>query len=161
MDQMRGVRAAARAVVSPSAMDRPSPSAGSAPTVSAAERDLAKRYGPVDVFRNVTLSVAAGEFVAIVGESGVGKSTLLNGIAGLDTLDAGSVQLAGREVTTMNDDELALLRRRDIGFVFQAFHVLPHLTVAQNVALPLLLLQRPDVAQAEQPDTPFPDSRTS
>ena len=108
---------------------------------------LAKHYGATPVFSGVDLELRAGEFVAVLGESGVGKSTLLNGIAGLDTLDAGRVQLAGREVTTMNDEELALLRRRDIGFVFQAFHVLPHLTVAQNAALPLLLLHSPDDAR--------------
>jgi putative ABC transport system ATP-binding protein len=107
-------------------------------------KGLAKRYGSTPVFSGVDLELGAGEFVAVVGESGVGKSTLLNGIAGLDTLDAGSVRLDGREVTTMSEPDQAMLRRRDLGFVFQAFHVLPHLTVAQNVALPLLLLHRAD-----------------
>ncbi len=105
---------------------------------------LAKRYGSTPVFAGVDLDLAQGEFVAIVGESGVGKSTLLNCIAGLDSLDAGRVVLNGEEVTTMSEPEQAMLRRRDLGFVFQAFHVLPHLTVAQNVALPLLLLHRHD-----------------
>ena len=107
-------------------------------------RGLAKRYGSTPVFAGVDLDLAQGEFVAIVGESGVGKSTLLNCIAGLDTLDAGRVLLDGADVTAMSEPQQALLRRRDLGFVFQAFHVLPHLTVAQNVALPLLLLHRPD-----------------
>ncbi|HNW62518.1 MAG TPA: ABC transporter ATP-binding protein [Piscinibacter sp.] len=107
-------------------------------------RGLAKRYGSTPVFAGVDLDLARGEFVAIVGESGVGKSTLLNCIAGLDTLDAGRVVLDGAHVTAMSEPQQALLRRRDLGFVFQAFHVLPHLTVAQNVALPLLLLHRPD-----------------
>ena len=105
-------------------------------------RGLAKRYGSTPVFAGVDLDLAQGEFVAIVGESGVGKSTLLNCIAGLDTLDAGRVALDGTDVTAMSEPQQALLRRRDLGFVFQAFHVLPHLTVAQNVALPLLLLHR-------------------
>ncbi|MFT3666197.1 ABC transporter ATP-binding protein [Piscinibacter sp.] len=108
---------------------------------------LAKRYGATPVFGGVDLELRGGEFVAIVGESGVGKSTLLNCIAGLDTPDAGSVQLGEHEVTAMNEADQALLRRRNLGFVFQAFHVLPHLTVAQNVALPLLLLHRPDAAR--------------
>ncbi|MCX8516702.1 MAG: ABC transporter ATP-binding protein [Rhodoferax sp.] len=87
-----------------------------------------------------SLDVAAGEFVAIVGESGVGKSTLLNCMAGLDPWDQGSVQLEGVDVGALDEDARALLRRKKVGFVFQAFHVLPHLDVAQNVALPLLLL---------------------
>lgn len=107
-------------------------------------RDLAKRYGDTAVFANVSLDVAAGEFVAIVGESGVGKSTLLNCMAGLDSWDEGTIALAGHDVGALSGDERALLRRRSIGFVFQAFHVLPHLDVAQNVALPLLLLGTPD-----------------
>jgi putative ABC transport system ATP-binding protein len=90
------------------------------------------------------LDVAPGEFVAIVGESGVGKSTLLNCMAGLDTWDEGSVVLQGQSLDNMNDDQRALLRRQHVGFVFQAFHVLPHLDVAQNVGLPLLLLGQPD-----------------
>jgi putative ABC transport system ATP-binding protein len=113
-------------------------------------RDLAKRYGEMTVFAHVSLEVGAGEFVAVVGESGVGKSTLLNCMAGLDTWDEGTVLLAGQDLATLGDDQRALLRRREVGFVFQAFHVLPHLDVAQNVALPLMLLGEPDPARVEQ-----------
>ena len=102
--------------------------------------NLAKRYGSVAVFERVSLTVAAGEFVAIVGDSGVGKSTLLNCIAGLDDWSEGSITLDGADLGAQSDRQRALLRRRKVGFVFQAFHVLPHLDVAQNVALPLLLL---------------------
>jgi putative ABC transport system ATP-binding protein len=112
-------------------------------------QQLAKRYGEVTVFRDVSLQVAAGEFVAIVGESGVGKSTLLNCMAGLDHWDEGRVLVDGTDLSTLDDEARALLRRRELGFVFQAFHVLPHLDVAQNVGLPLLLLQRPDAARVE------------
>jgi putative ABC transport system ATP-binding protein len=111
---------------------------------------LCKRYGDTPVFADVSLQVAAGEFVAIVGESGVGKSTLLNCIAGLDTPSSGSVRIDGRDVTAMTEPQQALLRREQLGFVFQAFHVLPHLSVAHNVALPLLLLKRPDDARVAQ-----------
>ena len=107
-------------------------------------QNLSKHYGDVAVFRNVSLQVAPGEFVAIVGESGVGKSTLLNCMAGLDSWDAGSVRLDGVDLGALGDDQRALLRREKVGFVFQAFHVLPHLDVAQNVALPLLLLGQHD-----------------
>ena len=106
-------------------------------------KTLSKRYGDTAVFSNVTLSVAAGEFVAIVGESGVGKSTLLNCMAGLDSWDEGNVTLGGMDLGSLNDDARALLRRQHVGFVFQAFHVLPHLDVAQNVGLPLMLLGKP------------------
>ena len=108
---------------------------------------LSKHYGTTPVFSGVTLDVAPGEFVAIVGESGVGKSTLLNCMAGLDTWDAGSVTLCGQDLARLSDDHRALLRRDKVGFVFQAFHVLPHLDVAQNVALPLLLQQKADEAR--------------
>ena len=105
---------------------------------------LGKRYGESVVFSNVSLDVAPGEFVAIIGESGVGKSTLLNCMAGLDSWDEGSVTLNGIDLGALSDDERARLRRRQVGFVFQAFHVLPHLDVAQNVGLPLLLLNDAD-----------------
>ena len=111
--------------------------------------NLAKRYAESAVFEHVTLSVAPGEFVAIVGESGVGKSTLLNCMAGLDSWDEGSVALKGLDLGSMADDQRTLLRRKHLGFVFQAFHVLPHLDVAQNVALPLLLLGIHDDARVE------------
>jgi putative ABC transport system ATP-binding protein len=110
---------------------------------------LGKRYGEVTVFRDVSLQVADGEFVAIVGESGVGKSTLLNCMAGLDQWDEGRILVDGTDLSTLDDEARALLRRRELGFVFQAFHVLPHLDVAQNVGLPLLLLQRPDAARVQ------------
>ena len=112
-------------------------------------KNLSKRYGDTAVFSRVSLDVAPGEFVAIVGESGVGKSTLLNCMAGLDSWDEGSVQLNGADLQTMTDDQRALQRRQHVGFVFQAFHVLPHLDVAQNVALPLLLLGQADDARVQ------------
>jgi putative ABC transport system ATP-binding protein len=110
-------------------------------------RGLAKGYGGEPVFRSVDLDVDAGEFVAILGESGVGKSTLLNAIAGLDPVDAGFVRIDGTDITALGDTAQALFRRSRLGFVFQAFHVLPHLTVAHNVGLPLLLRQTPDAAR--------------
>lgn len=113
-------------------------------------RQLARRYGPQTVFENVNLQVARGEFVAIVGDSGVGKSTLLNCLAGLDAWDEGEVRLDGADLTAMDDTARALWRRAHVGFVFQAFHVLPHLSVAQNVALPLMLLRRPDEGRVRQ-----------
>ena len=111
--------------------------------------DLAKHYGDTAVFSKVSLQVNSGEFVAIVGESGVGKSTLLNCLAGLDHWDQGTVLLDGQDLGRLGDEPLARLRREHIGFVFQAFHVLPHLDVAQNVALPLMLLGRTDPARVQ------------
>ena len=110
---------------------------------------LTKRYGSEPVFAHVDLKVQAGEFIAIVGESGVGKSTLLNCLAGLDRADEGRVTLNGVDVQSLDETAQAHLRRRYLGFVFQAFHVLPHLSVAQNVGLPLMLLgQNKDAAYA-------------
>ena len=105
---------------------------------------LRKSFGDTPVFRDVSFGVARGEFVALVGDSGVGKSTLLNCIAGLEPPDGGSLRLGGQDVLALDEAGRARLRRAQLGFVFQAFHVLPHLSVAENVALPLLLLGRPD-----------------
>ncbi len=101
---------------------------------------LVKRFGARSVLDGLSLHVAAGEYVAIVGESGSGKSTLLNLIAGLDRPDAGRVAVAGTDLAAMNDEQRTLTRRSKLGFVFQSFHILPHLTVEQNVELPLVLL---------------------
>lgn len=108
-------------------------------------RALAKRFRAdrPPVFSGIDLALGPGEYLAIMGESGVGKSTLLNLIAGLDRADAGAIRLGDVEVTALDDDAATLLRRQRMGFVFQAFHVLPYLTVAQNVALPLELLGVP------------------
>ncbi|SEB17295.1 ABC transporter ATP-binding protein [Variovorax sp. YR216] len=112
--------------------------------------DLGKHYGDVPVFEHVSLEVAKGEFVAIVGESGVGKSTLLNCMAGLDHWDAGSVVHDGVDIGALDAEARAIWRRRHVGFVFQAFHVLPHLDVSQNVALPLMLLGERGAAADER-----------
>ena len=109
-------------------------------------RGITKSYGGVrarEVLHDVSLELARGEFVAIMGESGAGKSTLLNLIAGLDTADAGSIALDGTDIGTLDDSARTVLRRTRMGFVFQAFYLLPHLTVAQNVRLPLDLAGLP------------------
>ncbi|HKU47955.1 MAG TPA: ABC transporter ATP-binding protein, partial [Burkholderiales bacterium] len=105
---------------------------------------VTKRFGQRTVLNRVSLELAAGEYIAVLGDSGIGKSTLLNVIAGLEPIDEGSIAFQGRTISGMDDDELTLLRRDHFGFVFQAFHVLPQLSVEQNVALPLLLRKIPD-----------------
>ena len=105
---------------------------------------LAKRFGARVLLSELSLALRPGEWVAIIGESGSGKSTLLNLVAGLELPDAGRVLVDDTDLTQLSDDARTLLRRRRIGFVFQVFHILPHLTLAQNVALPLVLLGRPE-----------------
>lgn len=107
-------------------------------------RDISKGFGGANqraVLTCVNLDVSAGEYVAVMGESGVGKSTMLNIIAGLEAPDTGEVCLDGMSLEQLSDDQLSHLRRKQMGFVFQAFHVLPYLSVAQNVELPLALLR--------------------
>ena len=103
---------------------------------------IAKSFGGAGnrkVLQDLSLQLADGEYIAIMGESGTGKSTLLNLIAGLDTPDAGSIEFAGEPFSTLDDEARTLVRRSRMGFIFQAFHLLPHLSVERNVALPLAL----------------------
>jgi putative ABC transport system ATP-binding protein len=113
------------------------------PTTAVEARDVLRRFGEgdcaVDALRGVSLAVPRGQFAAIMGPSGSGKSTLMHILAGLDRPTAGAVEIGGHEVTTMNDKELTLLRRREIGFVFQAFNLVPTLTAEENIVLPLAI----------------------
>ena len=106
-------------------------------------RGLRRQYGDRVVLSALDFALAPGEYVAVMGESGVGKSTLLNLIAGLDHADGGTLLIDGVAMSGLDDDAATLLRRQKLGFIFQAFHILPHLTLAQNVALPLLLNRLP------------------
>ena len=109
---------------------------------------LCRQFNRRRVLNELSLRLKTGEYVAIVGESGVGKSTLLNLVAGLDRPDGGRLTLDGSDYAGLDDDALTRLRRNKMGFVFQAFHVLPHLTLRQNVALPLWLQGMDDGAAA-------------
>ena len=112
-------------------------------------KNISKTYGSgeaaVEALKNVSFSVEKGEFVAIVGESGSGKSTLLNMIGALDLPTAGKVIIDGKDIIAMKDNAATIFRRRNIGFIFQAFNLIPELTVEQNIVFPLLLdYQKPD-----------------
>ena len=113
-------------------------------------RHIGKAYaGGRQVLADLSYALGTGEYVAIMGESGVGKSTLLNLIAGLDAPDTGEILINGIAMSSLDDDAATRLRRKEFGFIFQAFHILPHLTLSQNVALPLLLNGAP-IERSEQ-----------
>ena len=117
--------------------------------------NICKTYGSgetaVHALKKVSFSVPKGEYVAIVGESGSGKSTLLNMIGALDTPTSGKVVIGGEEIFSMNDNRLTVFRRRNIGFIFQAFNLIPELTVEQNIIFPVLLdYQKPDRKYLEE-----------
>ena len=117
--------------------------------------NVSKTYGSGEAAENalkkVSFSVPKGEYVAIVGESGSGKSTLLNMIGALDTPTSGKVVISGKEIFSMNDRKLTIFRRRNIGFIFQAFNLIPELTVEQNIIFPVLLdYQKPDRKYLEE-----------
>lgn len=118
-------------------------------------KELYKTYGSgetaVEALKNVSFSVPKGQFVAVVGESGSGKSTLLNMIGALDTPTSGCIQIDDREILEMDDEKLTIFRRRNIGFIFQAFNLIPELTVEQNMIFPLLLdYKKPDQDYVEE-----------
>lgn len=117
--------------------------------------NICKTYGSgetaVKALKNVSFSVPKGEYVAIVGESGSGKSTLLNMIGALDTPTSGKVMIDGKDIFSLNDRNLTVFRRRNIGFIFQAFNLVPELTVEQNIIFPVLLdYQKPDKKYLEE-----------
>lgn len=104
----------------------------------------------LSIIKDVSIYIDAGEFVVIMGKSGSGKSTLLGLLAALDYPDSGSVQLADKTLSALNEDALAAIRQREMGFVFQSFHLLPTLTVAENIAFPLDIARRPDKARVDE-----------
>ena len=114
---------------------------------------VTKRFGGRTVLNKVSLDVAPGEHVAVLGESGIGKSTLLNVVAGLEPVDSGSIAYEGFEMAALSDDAATRVRRDHFGFVFQAFHLLPHLDAEQNVGLPLLLRGAPPAEIRERART--------
>lgn len=118
-------------------------------------QSLSKTYGSGDTavhaLKNVSFSVPKGEFVAVVGESGSGKSTLLNMIGALDTPTTGQIFIDGNDILSMNDEAMTVFRRRNIGFIFQSFNLIPELTVEQNIIFPTLLdYQKPDKVYLEE-----------
>lgn len=118
-------------------------------------KNLVKTYGigdtEVEALKNVSFSVSKGEFVAVVGESGSGKSTLLNAIGALDTPTSGKVFIDGKDIFSMEEEKMTIFRRRNIGFIFQAFNLIPELNVEQNIIFPLLLdYQKPDQTYVEE-----------
>jgi len=100
-------------------------------------KSLSKKYGDLEVVKDVSLSVNAGEFICLVGKSGCGKTTLLSLLSGLERPTAGQVMLDGKDITSATEDELALFRRQNVGFIFQSFNLIPTLSAWENVALPL------------------------
>jgi putative ABC transport system ATP-binding protein len=112
--------------------------------------DLKKSFGPLEVLRNVSFAICPGEFVCLVGKSGCGKTTLLSILSGLEKPTDGTVSLGGKEVSNSSEDELALFRRQNVGFIFQSFNLIPTLTAWENVALPLFPVKIPQQQQRKR-----------
>jgi putative ABC transport system ATP-binding protein len=112
--------------------------------------DLRKSYGPLEVLKGVSLAVDPGEFVGLVGKSGCGKTTLLSLLSGLEKPTRGRVSLDGKEITSSSEDELALFRRENVGFIFQSFNLIPTLSAWENVALPLFPMKIPQEQQRQR-----------
>src|SRR5690606_144174 len=131
---------------------RPFVPATAAPIISLSDvrLRLASRAGPVDILRGVSLEIGAGEAVAVVGPSASGKNSLLMVMAGLERATSGTVRVAGHDFTRLGEDELALIRGREIGIVFQSFHLVPTMTALENVALPLEFAGNPDAFQVAE-----------
>ena len=139
----------------PTPAAQPVPAAGHTPHAVVTARDVVRRYGDgdtaVDALRGVSVDIAEGRLTAVMGPSGSGKSTLMHILAGLDTPTSGEVTVAGIDITNLDDNALTRLRRDHIGFIFQFFNLLPMLTAAENVALPLKLAgAKPDPEWLEQ-----------
>jgi putative ABC transport system ATP-binding protein len=111
---------------------------------------VSKSFGSVDVVKNVSVALAQGEFVSLVGKSGSGKTTLLSLLSGLESSTSGRISLCGKDLIAATEDELALFRRVNIGFIFQSFHLIPTLTAWENVAVPLFPENMEDAARKER-----------
>ncbi|MBH0084623.1 ABC transporter ATP-binding protein [Psychrobacter sp. SCQQ22] len=135
---------------SPSADTVTTPTATALLTASHLNKTVQVGEQTLSIIKDVNVHINAGEFVVIMGKSGSGKSTLLGLLAALDYPDSGTVELAGQMLSSLDEDALAAIRQRDMGFVFQSFHLLPTLTVAENIAFPLDIARQPNPARVDE-----------